>query len=309
MEWNKKKCLVTGSEGLIGKELVLQLKELGCIINCVDKKLTQSDDITDITNVEVIFRTEKPDYVFHLFGVKGNPKMTKERPVDFMGPMLQGDTNMILMSQKYGVKKFLYTSSIAVENSQTDRFPACAKKTAEELIHAMRTQYNNIATCSMVDCCQVMPCEVEHCDVKQSTEFCIVRPANVYGRFDNFDNPDAMVVTSLISKAMKEDTINIWGDGSHVRDFINAKDVARGMIETMEKMPFEPVNLCSGYGVTIKQIAEIISRYTGKPIKYIPVENLLGDKKRVMRPIHKFIETKITIEDGIKEAIDYVKNS
>ena len=292
IDWKDKKVLVTGHLGLIGKELYEILTELGAKIYGIDKNYCEKGvncdnptcgDLTYKRTCEYYLDYVKPDYVFHLAGIKGNPKMTKERPVDFMGPMLQFDTNMILAAQKYGVKKFLYTSSIAVENPQTDRFPAHAKKTGEELIHAMRVQY------------------------PKGTEYCIVRPANVYGRYDNFENPDAMVITSLISKAIKEESINIWGDGSHIRDFINAKDVAKGMIDTMEQMPFEPVHLCSGYGVTIKQIAEIISRYSGKPVKYLPVTGLLGDKARVMRPTHKFIENHITIEDGIKEVIDYVR--
>ena len=288
--WKDKKVLCTGSEGLIGKELVIQLEELGANVIKTDIKLDRLEDLRNyhfcLGLISGGTTKDKVDYIFHLAGIKGNPKMTKERPVDFMGPMLQFDTNMILAAQENKVKKFLYTSSIAVENPQTDRFPACAKKTAEELIEAMRVQY------------------------PQGTEYCIVRPANVYGRFDNFETQDAMVITSLISRAtdVRVNSINIWGDGSHIRDFINAKDVARGMIETMENMPFESVHLCSGKGITIKQIAEIISKHTNKPIKYLPVPNLLGDKSRVMRPSHKFFDTQITLEDGIKEAIDYVKS-
>ena len=124
MNWKDKKVLVTGSEGMIGKELVIQLEELEANVlwNGVDFRKYKSLDLRDKDSCEHICRMA--DYVFHLVGIKGSPIMTRERPVDFMGPMLQFDTNMILAAQQYGVKKFLYTSSIAVENPQTDKYPA-----------------------------------------------------------------------------------------------------------------------------------------------------------------------------------------
>ena len=141
---------------MIGRELVEQLIELDADVWLVDNKLL---DWMDLTEKEVCNRVcaYNIDYVFHLAGVKGNPKMTKEKPVDFMGPMLQFDTNMIIAAQEAGVKRFLYTSSIAVDNPETDKYPAWAKMTAEHLIEAMRIQY------------------------PKGTKYCIVRPSNVYG--------------------------------------------------------------------------------------------------------------------------------
>ncbi len=285
-DWQDKKVMITGSEGLIGKELVLQLKELGARVMQIDIKLNDLNDLTNNAFCEYV--CGQNDYVFHLMGVKGNPKMTKERPVDFMGPMLQCDTNMILSAQKKGVKKFLYTSSIAVENPQTDRFPAHAKKTAEELIHAMRIQYGKIPE-------------------EYRTQYCMVRPANVYGRFDNFENPDAMVVTSLIAKAMKEKEliIDITGEKQE-RDFVNSKDVARGMIETMEKMPFDPVNLCSGEETSIAKVIDIIAEQTGTPVKRVDMKLTLGPKSKIMKP-NSWFKPRINIEDGLKEVINEKK--
>src|SRR3990167_256543 len=139
--WKGKRVLVTGSEGLIGRELVIQLIQKKAKVAEIDIVNGHGDDISYKHMTELIFNDNKPEIVFHLAGIKGNPKMTKERPVDFMGPMLQFDTNMILVANKYNVKRFLYTSSIAVEHPESDWFPAWAKRTAEELINAMRIQY------------------------------------------------------------------------------------------------------------------------------------------------------------------------
>jgi len=225
VDWKNKKVLVTGGKGMIGKELVEQLDQLGANVLIAD--LPRADMAVYSHCLQACVNQE---IVFHLVGVKGSPKMTKEKPADFMLPMLQCDTNMIRAAYECGVKQFLYTSSIAVLNPQTDVYPAWAKQTAEKLIEAMRIQYT------------------------KGTQYCIVRPANVYGRFDNFDNPNAMVVTSLIKKALENKEFEVWGDGSEERDVVNAKDVARGMIMAIEHMPQDPVNLCSNTATQIIQI-------------------------------------------------------
>ena len=210
--WKNKKVLVTGSEGMIGKELVIQLHKLGANIALWDIKYWYKDrnvkegmrpmDITYKDIVERSISKVNPEIIFHLAGVKGNPKMTKEKPVDFMGPMLQFDTNMILVAQKYGVKRFLYTSSIAVENPESDKYPAWAKQTAETLIEAMRIQY-------------------------PKTKYCIVRPANVYGKED-LSRDNLMVVSGLIKAGLKDKKLILDKKGStQIRDLIHAKDVAR----------------------------------------------------------------------------------
>lgn len=272
--WKNKKVLVTGSEGLIGKELVIQLKKLGAIARTADLK--QGHDFRIYK--QCLLSCGGADYVFHLAGIKGSPKRTSEKPVDFMGPMLQFDTNMIIAANTMGIKRFLYTSSIAVENMETDFYPAWAKMTAEHLTKAMHIQY------------------------PEGTKYCVVRPANVYGRFDNFDNPNSMVVTSLVRKALTEDKLEVWGDGTQVRDFINAKDVARGMIKAMEEMPGEPVNLCSGEGITIKYLSELIAKETGKEIEFDPTKPR-GADSRVMKLNWEF-KPEIDIETGIKEVIN-----
>ena len=64
----------------------------------------------------------------------------------------------------------------------------------------------------------------------------IVRPANVYGPYDNFDPENAMVIPSLINRASSgERPLTVWGDGSPIRDFIYSEDVADGMIEVVRQ--------------------------------------------------------------------------
>ena len=143
----------------------------------------------------------------------------------------------------------------------------------------------------------------------------IVRPANVYGKYDNFSPNDAMVIPSLIRRAVEgENPLKVWGDGSPIRDFINARDVASGMLLVMEKMPEKPVNLGSGEGVSIKEIAEIVCEYVHGNSQAIiwDTSKPSGDKKRLMDISYAKsfgFAPEVSIEEGIKEVVEWYKSN
>ena len=118
---------------------------------------------------------------------------------------------------------------------------------------------------------------------------------------------NAMVIPSLIRKAHDNQQLEVWGDGSAVRDFIHAKDVAMGMLHVVENKITDPVNLGSGDGVLIKTIAELISKKFNKKIKWL-TEKPTGDARRVFdmtRAYSAGFRPSISIEDGINETIDW----
>jgi GDP-L-fucose synthase len=279
MFWKGKKVLVTGSSGMIGRELYEMLVEQGADVTPSD--LAIGDDLRDY--YKCLKLCSNHDYVFHLVGVKGSPKMTRERPAEFMSTMLIVDSNMIDAAQKSGVKGFLYTSSIAVENPETDLYPATAKLTAEMFINANRIQYPD------------------------GTKYCIVRPANVYGH-ESLHREDLMVVSSLIKQAIYNGKIILDNKGClQIRDIIHAKDVARNMIKCIEEMPEYPVNLCSGKETQIKSIAEEIGRQLDIPIEYTNLNLTLGPSKKTMIQNH-ILDIKIDLKEGIADIVKHVKN-
>ena len=90
-----------------------------------------------------------------------------------------------------------------------------------------------------------------------------------------------MVIPSLIQRIINgENPLNVWGDGSPIRDFIFSEDVADGMIMAVEKEINEPINLGSGNETTIKNIVEILKEVSGRDfeIKW-DTSKPSGDKK------------------------------
>ena len=119
-----------------------------------------------------------------------------------------------------------------------------------------------------------------------------------------------MVIPSLIRKgeqAGKGGTMNVWGDGSPIRDFIHARDVARGMIFAVENKITKPVNLGCGEGVTIETIALTIADHFGCEIEF-DSSKPNGDPIRLLdmeRMFSNGFELSVNIDDGIRETIDW----
>jgi GDP-L-fucose synthase len=152
--------------------------------------------------------------------------------------------------------------------------------------------------------------QAEACQIEYGWDkITIVRPANVYGPYDNFDPNNAMVIPSLIRRLMDgENPLKVWGDGAPRRDFIHARDCARGMMLMMEKGINGPVNLGSGTGVTIRELAETIAALA--PQGPVPIvwdkTKPAGDACRLMdmtRARSYGFECKISLAAGIKETM------
>jgi len=301
-----KKVLVTGGTGLIGRPLVELLMGLGAIV-----RIASLDDPAraprgvefsrvDLRDFnECVKVVEGCDYVFQLAGVKGSPAMTKQRPASFFVPTMMFNANMMEAARRQRVKRYLFTSSIGVYSpaevfheedvwktfpSDNDRFAGWAKRMGELQAEAYQIEYG-------------------------WDKISIVRPANVYGPYDNFDPNSAMVIPSLIYRALSgENPLVVWGDGSAIRDFIHAKDVARGMILVMEKGYNLPVNLGSGASVSVRNIAEIIAENIPSLKLEWDITKPSGDVKRLMdttRAESIGIKPEISLREGISETIKW----
>ncbi|MBI3551245.1 MAG: NAD-dependent epimerase/dehydratase family protein [Elusimicrobia bacterium] len=304
-----KKILVTGGTGMIGKYLVEELLALGAKVRVASlddpsRAAPKTEFLrTDLTSFDACLAACKGmEIVFHLAGIKGSPLMAAKKPASFFVPTLAFDTNMMEAARQCGVKKYLYTSSIGVYHpaevffedsvwstypSQKDEFGGWAKRMGELQASAYRIEHG-------------------------WKGISIARPANVYGRYDNFNPDNAMVIPSLIKRAVEgENPLVVWGDGSPIRDFIHASDVANGMLLLVAKGEERPVNLGSGNGVAIKTLVEIIAaNLDKKPAIVWDSTKPSGDNKRVMdtsRAKSIGFAPRMSIEEGIKDAMAWYK--
>jgi len=120
-----------------------------------------------------------------------------------------------------------------------------------------------------------------------------VVPAAMFGEHDDFDEATAHVPGALIARFVKATKaglpeVEIWGDGSQVRDFMDVKDFVRGLLDVAPRLDRDLVNLVSGKGTTIKELALATSeaagfrgkiffnanRYTGAKEKFLDATKL-----------------------------------
>ena len=294
-----KKALIIGGRGMVGRQLVDLCSKIYRKVGIVDKDFNIPQDLPDNVKYYGLDMTHSTntgviadyDHIYHLAGIKGSPLRVKESPQDYL-PMLQFDTNIIKAVARYKPEWFLYTSSIGVyppseyyrENevwdkvpSPNDKIPAYIKRMGELSCEAI--DYDNIS---------------------------IVRPANIYGPFDNFGE-DSTVIASMIKKGYHNKVLNVWGDGTPVRDFIYSRDVARGMLHMVENKIKDTINLGSGEEVKISDIANVIATYFGTEIEY-DLTKPNGDMRRQMdtTKMKEYGFKRIyTLEMGLKETIEY----
>ena len=303
------RVLVAGGTGLIGRQLVALLNAAGAEVRVVsldDARLAPPDcefrrlDLTEKQNCEAA--CAGMDAVFNLMCAKGSPEMTQAQPASFFVPNILFSVNLMEAARAEGVARYLFASSLAVYPpadvfheddawagfpSPNDRFAGWAKRMGELQAEAYAIEYDWHGVS-------------------------IVRPANTYGPYDDFGQETAMVVPSLIRRAVSgENPLVVWGDGSAVRDFIHARDVARGMLMAVEQGVSEPLNLGSGTGVSIRDLVEAIVGHLEAPPDVVwDTSKPSGDALRVLdtaRARAIGFKPEVSLEAGIAETMDWYR--
>ena len=303
------KILITGASGMVGKHLVDMCLDKGYYVRATDIRYDDRYDIY-VKNFE-FYQADLRDFddcknvvtgrdaVFQVAGVKGSPKRAAEQPNDYFTPMLQMNTNMAEAARLQGVDWYVYTSTVGVYQpaevfkeddvwktypSENDKYAGWVKRLGELQLDCFETHYG-------------------------LKNYSIVRPANIYGEYDEFGE-ESTVIASLVKKGCNDKLLSVWGDGTPIRDFIHAEDVARGILMSYENKITEPINLGSGDGVRIKDIASIVATHYGKEIEYDTTKPN-GDNKRLMdmtRANSYGFYPEVDLETGIKRVIKYYES-
>ena len=313
--FENKKILVTGGTGMVGMALVKLLKESEAKIRVVSiDNVSPFENQKDIEFIKLDLRNydnclkacNNIDVVFHVAGIKGSPAVALNKPASFFVPTITFNTNLLEAAVKSKASHILYTSSIGVYSpssifneddvwktfpSENDKFAGWAKRIGELQIEAFKIEYNF---------------ESLH----------IVRPANIYGPYANFDPKNSMVIPSLIRRIIKgENPLIVWGNGTAIRDFIFSADVAEAMIKVMQKKIEKPINIGSGTGISIKELvntllsSEIIKK---KPKVIFDKTKPTGDKKRILdASLAKSygITNKVSLKEGLDKTINWYLNN
>ncbi|OYZ20735.1 MAG: hypothetical protein B7Y39_10210 [Bdellovibrio sp. 28-41-41] len=249
------RILVTGADGLVGKNLIHYLLTSG-YTNVIS--IARSDcDLADFTQVKDNFEKHLPEYVFHLaakvYGIGGNLK--------FQGTIFYENTLMntyvIEAARVFGVKKILCMGTIAA-------YPDPKKEPVSEVDlwegppHASEASYGHAK--------RGMLAQLQAYSQSFNMDYSYVLSTNLYGPYDKFDAAYGHVLPSLISKFFEgkktgKDII-IWGDGSAARDFLYSVDAAVALVKIMDTRS-GPINLGTGQKTFIRDAVQYLSDHVG----------------------------------------------
>ena len=249
---------VAGHRGLVGSAIVRRLNADGA--SNLILRTHQELDLTDQSQVEQFFATEKPEYVFLAAAKVGGIHANSTYPAEFIHDNLAIQTNVIHNAWKHGAKKLLFLGSSCIYPREcpqpikeeylltgplepTNEWYAIAKIAGLKMCQAYRQQYGFDAICAM--------------------------PTNLYGPGDNFDPDNSHVVPALIrrfheAKVASMPEVTIWGSGRPLRELLHADDLADALLVLMRAYSAEGiVNIGSGDEVSVAELARSIASVVG----------------------------------------------
>jgi len=135
---------------------------------------------------------------------------------------------------------------------------------------------------------------------------CIVlRPSNPYGRYQRLNGAQGLVAVAL-GKALAGESLQVWGDGEVVRDYLDVRDLAGAVVQLVESDAVGTTfNIGSGVGHSVNEVVELVQSVTGRPLKLVrgPARNV--DVRRVVLDTTALAETICwrprTLEQGLRE--------
>ncbi|MBN2406675.1 MAG: NAD-dependent epimerase/dehydratase family protein [Elusimicrobia bacterium] len=316
--FRNKKVLVTGITGFTGTNLANRLLSMGAkVMGPVHRnKPRHSDDrieyiAGDLTKMEDCRKfVEGVDYVFHCAANTSGAAVMEKTPLIHVTPNIIMTSQLLEAAYFAKVKKFLFLSSTTVYPDMGDSI------IKEEQIFDGEPYPKYFLVGWMKRYMEIL-CRTYSEMLRPAMPSIVIRPTNMYGPYDDYDPATSHVLPALIKKvAERQRPLEVWGDGNDVRDFIYIDDFVDGMILAMEKIDtYDPVNLGSGKGYTVKEILGIMLEEEG----YDDAEVIYNSSKPSMIPV-RLVDTsksekmlgfkpKVDIREGIKRTLEWYKKN
>lgn len=305
------KVVVTGGAGFIGSHIVEQWLLDDAEVHIIDNLrsgylsnvkifpsvIFHKGSITDRNLVFKVLRNA--DYVHHLAALVSVPESI-ERPEECYEINVNGLINVLDASKEFGIKKIVLSSSAAIygENpvspktidlKPNPKSPYGRTKFEGEELLKFYNQNDGLGTISL-------------------------RYFNVFGPRQDPKSQYAAVIPTFVEKALKNEEIIIYGDGTQTRDFIFVKDVVKANILAAKNEFVNGVyNVAAGKAISINEIAKLVISETGSKSILVYEQERPGDIKHSLASIditktELHFEPEYDLMKGLKETIEFFKN-
>ena len=258
MDLGKKRIVVTGGAGFLGRHVTRMLKDRGCAQIVVPRRTHY--DLTREAAVEKLYLETRPQVIIHLAALVGGIGANRANPGRFLYENLVMGAMLMEYARRTEVEKFVGIGTICAYPKFT-RVPF----KEEELWNGYPEETN--APYGMAKKMLLVQGQA----YRQQYGFNAIHllPVNLYGPGDRFDLETSHVIPALIRKCLDaieraEPQIVCWGDGTPTREFLYVEDCAEAIVLATERYDgAEPVNIGAGFEISIKQLVELIAELTG----------------------------------------------
>ena len=259
---------IAGHRGLVGSAILQRLQNAG-----YTRLLTRTHaelDLTDAVAVERFFQEEKPERVVLAAARVGGILANIRHPADFIRENLFIQNNVIEQSRLAGVERLLFLGSSCI-------YPKlCPQPIREDYLLTGELEPTNrpyaLAKIAGIEMCWSY-------NRQYGTKYLAAMPTNLYGPGDNFDPTTSHVLPAMMLKVSEaiangRDSIELWGTGTPRRELMYSEDLAQACLHLMElpearldeflEGDHPPlINIGTGEDVTIRELAELVSRELG----------------------------------------------
>ncbi len=302
------KIYVAGHKGLVGSAIVRNLRKKG-YQNIVGRTLEELD-LTNQQEVERFFDEEQPEYVVLAAAKVGGIHANNTMPSEFIYQNLMIQNNVIENAHTHRVKKLLFLGSTCI-------YPKLAPQPIKEeslLTGSLEETNEAYAIAKIVG--------LEMCKFykrQYGDNFISCMPTNLYGPYDNFDLKNSHVMPALIRKfhEAKENnapSVEIWGSGAPLREFLYVEDMADACVFLLENYNGEQhVNIGTGEEISIKALAELIKEivgYEGELKFNLAMPDGTPRKLTDVTRLHNLgWKHSVTLKEGVELAYEWFKQS
>ena len=240
---------------MVGSAVVRELQNNG--FHNIVTKTSKELDLRSQDAVRSFYQTEKPQYVFVAAAKVGGIHANNVYRAEFLYDNLMIQNNLIHFAYESGVKKLLFLGSSCI-------YPKLAEQPLKEdyLLSGYLESTNEpyaIAKITGIKMCEAYRDQY-------GCNFISAMPTNLYGPNDNYHPENSHVLPALIrkfheAKVSSKEEVEVWGDGTPMREFLYADDLANALVYLMENYNEKQfVNVGYGSDVTIKELAETVAK-------------------------------------------------
>ncbi len=258
-----KNVLVTGGSGLVGTHL----KDIMPDAIYISSK---DFDLTDINRVDEMMEFYNPSVVVHLAARVGGLLDNMNYPVDYLEENILMNTNVIKSCYKYNVKKVVGILSTCIYPDIVDTYPMKEEDMFNGAPPPGNFQYAMSKRC--------LASQIEAYNKQYDKNWSCLIPCNLYGEYDKYEEHHSHFVSALIKKIHEaEDSIELWGTGKPLRQFMYGGDLAKVIKYVIDNDVVGNFNVAPKEVYTINEMAEIGIRSCNKEHLNIKYDNSKPD--------------------------------